>query len=134
MQMYIRTMFKPTDLRIGNILKFRMLSESENRFYKIQKSILYEKDAQLVVDGFHVGMFEPVILSEDIIKKIRGTVVIADKNAEKKVFKFKQFTFLLIPGGVQIQLLNMPLTTCMALHELQNIYMSFSGEDLTVNI
>ena len=132
--MYIRTMFKPTDLRIGNILKFRMLSESDSRFYKIQKSIIYEKDAQLVIDGFHVGMFESVILTEDILKKIRGTVIIAGKNAEKKVFKFKQFTFLLIPGGVQIQLLNMPLTTCIALHELQNIYTSFSGEDLTVNL
>ncbi|HZH02094.1 MAG TPA: hypothetical protein VEY32_13500 [Flavisolibacter sp.] len=127
-------MFKPIDLRIGNILKFRMLSESDNRFYKIQKSIVYEKDAQLVIDGFHMGMFEPVLLTEDIIKKIRGTVVIADKNPQKKVFKYKQFAFQLSPSGVQVQVVSMPLTTCHTLHELQNIYTSFSGEDLAINL
>jgi hypothetical protein len=111
-----------------------MLSESDNQFYAIKKSIIRESDTQLVIDGFHMGMFEPVSLSEDVLKRIRGAVVHIDKTHQRKVFKCKQLSFILGKDDVQVQIVNIPVAVCHSLHELQNIYTSLTGEDLTVNL
>jgi len=127
-------MIKPTDLRIGNILKFRMLSESDNRYYAIRKSIIRENDSQAVIDGFHMGMFEPVQLTEEVLRKIRGAVALIDKHTQKRVFKFKQFSLLVNQNDVQVFIVNIPLAVCSSLHELQNIYTALTGEDMVINI
>lgn len=136
----IKATIQAREIRIGNIIQFDDTSEDI-----VRVEYVFQSDEMWFIQwtwisgkgSFKSGNsiledFEPIPLSPEILEKAGFEIPV---NTSSYAYRMGKWAVFLWPtGAISVEFKNIEICELQHLHQLQNLYFSLTGEELTINL